>query len=71
MWSLFLAALNGFIRNKPCITATPAIASSRVRPPSDISFILVWNSYGESIELNASGLREVKNVFMTVVKKPF
>ncbi len=70
MWSFFLAILNCFVRDKPGIAATAKIASTSVRPARDIAFVLIWNAEGKSIDFNSSGLREVKYVLVTIVKKP-
>src|SRR5262249_48089838 len=70
MRSFLFAALNCFIRDKPRIAAATQIASARVRPAPNVAFVLVWNSDGEPVQFDAPGFREMKNVFVTIVKKP-
>ena len=38
-----------------------------MRPAGDVTFVLIWNSDGEPVQLNTSGFREMKNVFVAVV----
>ena len=71
MGSLFLAALNRFVRNKPGVAAATQVASTRVRPTGNVAFVLVRNADGTPIELYPSGFRKVKQVFVAIVQKPF
>ena len=41
-----------------------------VRPAPDVAFVLVRNPDCEAVELYTPGFREVKDAFMTIVKKP-
>jgi hypothetical protein len=63
------ATLNCFVRNEPCIAAAAQITAPRVRPARNVTLVLVRNSNGEPIDLNAARLREVENVFMAIVQK--
>src|SRR5262245_54078548 len=69
--TLFLATLNRFVRNEPSVAAATQIASSSVPPAGDVTFVLIRNSDGKPIQLDATGLREVKNVFMAIIQKSF
>ena len=71
MRTFFLAALNRFIRNKPSIAAAAQIASVRMPPSVDVAFVLIWHAQSEPIHFDAAGFREMKNVFVTIVKKSF
>ena len=71
MRSFFRAALNCFVGDEPGIAATTQIASPRVRPARDVAFVLIWNSDGEPIHFDATGLGEMKNVFVTIVQEAF
>ena len=67
MRSLFLAALDCLVRNEPGVAAAPEIASASVRPTSNIGFILIRNSDGKPVQLDASGLCEMKNMFVAII----
>ena len=41
-----------------------------MRPACDVAFVLVRNADCEAVELHTPSFREVKNVLMTIVKKP-
>jgi hypothetical protein len=41
-----------------------------MRPARDVAFVLIWNAQGKPINFNSSGLRKVKDVLVTIVKKP-
>ena len=41
-----------------------------MRPPCDVAFVLVRNTERKPIKLHTPSFREVKNVLMTIVKKP-
>ena len=69
MWSFFVAALNGCIRNEPGVATTAAIASASVRPARDVRLVLIRDAKREPIELNPSGLCEMKNVFVAIIQK--
>jgi len=71
MRAFLFTALDCFVRNKPGVTAASQITSAGVRPTSDVALVLIRNSDCESIDLDPSGLREMKNVFVAVVKKSF
>ena len=70
MWSFFLAALNCLVGNEPRVAATAQIAPTSMRPAPDVAFVLVRNADCEAVELHTPGFREVKDAFMTIVKKP-
>src|SRR4029453_18466570 len=71
MRSLFLAALNCFIRNKPRVTATPQIASARVAPAGNVAFVLIRNAQSQPIKLDTTRLCEVKKIFVAIVEESF
>src|SRR5215475_2287671 len=71
MRSLFFTTLNRLIWNEPCVTATAQIAPASVRPARDVSLILIRNAESKPFDFNLSGLREMKDVFVTIIKKPF
>src|SRR5439155_2155605 len=68
--SLFLAILNCFVRDKPRVAAATQIASTRMPPPRDVTFVLIGNSDSNPVQFDTPGLGEMKNVFMTVVEEP-
>jgi len=70
VWSFFLAALNCLVGNEPRVAATAQITPMSVRPAPDVAFVLVRNPDCEAVELYTPGFREVKEAFMTIVKKP-
>src|SRR4029453_2825115 len=67
MWSLFHAALNGLIRNGPGVAPASQIASACMPPECNVAFVLIRNPQGEPVDFDATGLREMKNVFVAVV----
>ena len=69
MWTFLFAALNRFVRYKPCVAATTQIASARMPPARDVAFVLIWHAQSESIQLDTPGFGEMKNVFVSIVKK--
>src|SRR5436309_14879771 len=66
MRSVFLPALNRFIGNKPRVTATAKVASARVRPATDVAFVLIRNAKRVPIEFDTTGLRVTKNTFVAI-----
>ena len=64
MRTLFVATLDRAVRNEPRIATTTQIAPARVLPTGDVALVLIRHAQGEAIDFGASGLREVKNVFV-------
>src|SRR5262245_62901993 len=69
MRPFFLAALNCFVGNEPRVSPATQILSPRMRPSRDVALILIRNAKCQPIQFDATGLREMKNVFMAIVKK--
>src|SRR5215471_7557528 len=69
MRPFFLPALNGLVRNEPCVPAATQILSPSMRPACDVALVLIWHAKCESIQFDATRLRKVKNIFVTVVEK--
>src|SRR5262245_49154511 len=65
---IFLSVHNGFVRNKPSVSATAAIASARVTPARDITFVGIRNSQGEAVDRGATFRSEMENIFMAIVQ---
>jgi hypothetical protein len=65
------AALNCFVGNEPGVAATAQITSTSVRPARDVAFVLVRNTESKPIDFHSSRLGKVKDVLVTIVKKPF
>src|SRR5262249_22328088 len=70
MRPLVLAALNRLVGNKPGVPATAKIAPTSVRPSRDVTFVLIWNAECKPINFHSPRLRKVKDVLVTIVKKP-
>src|ERR1700730_10757881 len=69
MWSFLRAALDRLVRNEPGVAAAAPIDPPRVPPARNIAFVLIRNAEREPIQLNAPIGREMKNVFMAIVKE--
>ena len=41
-----------------------------MRPACDVAFVLIRDTKGKSVDFNASRLRKMKDVLVTIVKKP-
>ena len=67
--SFFLAALNCFVRDEPRIPAATQIFSPSMRPARDVALILIWNAKRQPVQFDATGLREMKNIFVAIVEK--
>ncbi len=60
-------ALNCFVGDEPGIATASQIAAPCMRPSGNVAFVLIRNSDGEPIYFEATGLREMKNVFVAIV----
>src|SRR6266436_4251218 len=69
MRTFFVAALNGLIRNEPCVPAATQIFSLTMRPARDVALVLVRHAKRPPSQLDATGLREMKNIFVAIVEK--
>src|SRR4029077_3473101 len=69
MRPFFLAALNCFVRDEPRVPATTQIFSPSMRPTRDVALVLIRNAKREPIQFDATGLREMKNIFVAIVEK--
>ena len=69
MWSFFLAALNRFVGDEPRVPAATQIFSLSMRPASNVALILIRNAKRQPIQFDATGLREMKNIFVAIVEK--
>ena len=67
MRSFFLTALNCFVRNEPRVATTTQIFSPSMRPTRDVALILIRNAERQPIQFDATGLREMKNIFVAIV----
>src|SRR5206468_4514101 len=70
MRPFFGATLNRFVWNEPRIAAATQIAPAGMRPARNVAFILIRDSDGEPVELDATRFGEMKNVFVAIVEKP-
>ena len=69
MRPFFLAALNCFVGDEPRVPAATQIFSPSMRPTRDVALILIRNAKREPIQFDATGLREMKNVFVAIIEK--
>src|SRR6476469_1360847 len=69
MRPFFLAALNCFVGDEPRVPAATQIFSPSMRPTRDVALILIRHAKRQPIQFDATGLREMKNVFMAIVEK--
>ena len=69
MRPFFLAALNCFVGNEPRVPAATQIFSPSMRPTRDVALVLIRNAKREPIQFDATGLREMKNIFVAIVEK--
>ena len=69
MRPFFLAALNCFVGNEPRVPAATQIFSPSMRPARDVALILIRNAKRQPIQFDATGLREMKNIFVAIVEK--
>ena len=69
MRPFFLAALNRFVGDEPRVPAATQIFSPSMRPPRDVALILIRNAKCQSIQFDATRLREVENIFVAIVEK--
>ena len=65
----FLAALNCFVGNEPRVPAATQIFSPSMRPTRDVALILIRNAKRQPVQFDATGLREMKNIFVAIVEK--
>ena len=71
MRPFFLAALNGLIRNEPCVPAATQISSPTMRPACDVALVLIRNAEREAVDLDLAVDGEMKNIFVAIVQKSF
>ena len=69
MRSLSLSALNCLVRDKPRVPAATHIFSPSMRPARDVALVLIRHAKRQPIQVDATGSREMKNVFMAIVQK--
>ena len=69
MRPFFLAALNCFVGDEPRVPAATQIFSPSMRPTRDVALVLIRNAKREPIQFDATGLREMKNIFVAIVEK--
>ena len=67
MRPFFLATLNRFIGDEPRVAPATQIFSKSMRPSRDVALILIRNAKCQPIQFDATGLREMKNVFMAII----
>ena len=65
----FLAALNCFVGDEPRVPAATQIFSPSMRPTPDVALILIRNAKRKSVQFDATGLREMENVFVAIIEK--
>ena len=65
----FLAVLNCFVGDEPRVPAATQIFSPSMRPTPDVALILIRNAKRQSIQSDATRLREMKNVFVAIIEK--
>src|ERR1700692_3525183 len=69
MRPFFLPTLNCFVGNEPRVPAATQIVSLSMTPARDLPLLQIRDAKREPIQLNPTGLREMKNIFMTIVQK--
>ena len=69
MRPFFLAALNCFVGDEPRVPAATQIFSPSMRPTRDVALVLIRHAKREPIQFDATGLREMKNIFVAIVEK--
>ena len=69
MRPFFLAALNCFVGDEPRVPAATQIFSPSMRPTRDVALILIRHPKRQPIQFDATGLREMKNIFVAIVEK--
>ena len=69
MRPFFLAALNCFVGDEPRVPAATQIFSPSMRPTRDVALILIRNAKRQPVQFDATGLREMKNIFVAIVEK--
>ena len=69
MRTFFLAALNCLVGNEPRVPAATQIFSPSMRPARDVALILIRHAKRQPVEFYATGLGEMKNIFVTVIQK--
>ena len=69
MRPFFLPTLNCFVRDEPRVPAATQIVSPSMTPARDVALVLIRHAKREPIQLNPTGLREMKNVFVAIVEK--
>src|SRR6266516_3611110 len=69
MRTFLLPTLNCLVRNKPRVPAATQIFSPSMRPPRDVALVLIRHAKRQPIQFDATGLREVENVFVAIVEE--
>ena len=69
MRTFFFTALNCFIGHEPRVAAATQVVSSSMTPARDVALVLIRHPKRQPIQFYSSGLREMKYVFMAIVKK--
>ena len=69
MRPFFLAALNCFVGDEPRVPAATQIFSPSMRPTRDVALILIRNAKRQPVQFDATGLREMKNIFVAIIEK--
>jgi hypothetical protein len=64
-----LAILNCFVRNEPRVPTATQIVSPSMAPASDIALIHIRYPKRQPIQFDATGLREMENVFVAIIEK--
>ena len=69
MRPFFLPTLNCFVGDEPRVPAATQIFSLSMTPARDVALVLIRHTKRQSIQFDATGLREVENVFVAIVEK--
>ena len=69
MGALIGRALNGLVRNEPCVAAATQVRSvaARAGPSGDVSLVLIGHPDALSVQWHVSSQGEVEYVLMAVV----
>src|SRR5258707_9064425 len=69
MRPFFLPTLNCFVGDEPRVSAATQIVPLSMTPARDVALVLIRHAKREPIQLNPTGLREMKNIFVAIVEK--
>ena len=67
MRPFFLAALNCFVGDEPRVPAATQIFPPSMRPTRDVALVLIRHPKRQPVQFDATGLREMKNIFVAIV----